>query len=250
MLRKIKTMDKTYRHNNFSTYKYLDIITVVFVLVLVLSNIASSAKIIDWGINLGGLPLSFDAGTVLFPISYIIGDVLVEVYGYKRSRRTIWIGFGALAFSAFVFWLVQVLPGEPTWQASVGQDSYDQILGSMSSGAIVVASLIGFFAGSFSNAIIMALMKILTKGRMLWSRTIGSSVVGQAFDTFAFIFIATALGVFPWSLFWSLTITNYIFKLVMEIVVTPITYWVVNSLKRAEGVDIFDDDTNLTPFKF
>jgi len=244
------TMDKSNNNSNANTYKYLDIITVVFVLVLVLSNIASSAKIIDWGISLGEIPLSFDAGTVLFPISYIIGDVLVEVYGYKRSRRIIWIGFGALAFSAFVFWLVQVLPGETTWQAMVGQDSYDQILGSMSSGAIVVASLIGYFAGSFSNAIMMALMKVLTKGKLLWSRTIGSSVVGQAFDTFAFIFFASALGVFPWSLFWSLTITNYIFKLIMEIVVTPITYWVVNNLKRIEGVDTFDEDTNLTPFKF
>ena len=232
------------------TFKYLDILTVVFVLVLVLSNIASSAKIIDWGISLGELPLSFDAGTVLFPISYIIGDVLVEVYGYKRSRRIIWIGFGTLAFSAMVFWLVQALPGEATWQAAVGQDSYDAILGSMSSGAIVVASLAGFLAGSFSNAIVMALMKVFTQGKLLWSRTIGSSIIGQAFDTFAFIFIASALGVFPWSLFWSLTITNYIFKLLVEVIVTPITYWVVNALKRKEGVDIFDEDTNLSPFKF
>jgi hypothetical protein len=232
------------------SFKYLDILTVIFALVLVLSNIASSAKIIDWGISLGNLPLSFDAGTVLFPISYIVGDVLTEVYGYIRSRRIIWIGFGALAFSALVFWLVQALPGEATWQAAVGQESFDQILGSMSSGAIVIASLSGYLAGSFSNAIVMALMKVLTKGKLLWTRTIGSSVIGQAFDTFAFIFIATALGVFPWSLFWSLTITNYIFKLIVEIVVTPITYWVINGLKRSEGVDIFDDDTNLSPFKF
>jgi queuosine precursor transporter len=240
------------RENDSKTnnFKYLDILTVIFVLVLVLSNIASSAKIIDWGVSLGKLPLSFDAGTVLFPISYIIGDVLTEVYGYKRTRRIIWLGFGTLAFSAMVFWLVQGLPGEATWQASVGQESYDQILGSMSSGAIVVASLAGFLAGSFSNAIMMAFMKVLTKGKLLWTRTIGSSIIGQAFDTFAFIFIASALGVFPWSLFWSLTITNYIFKLIVEVVVTPITYWVVNTLKRREGVDIFDEDTNLSPFKF
>lgn len=237
-------------HTTTNTFKYLDILSVVFVLVLVLSNIASSAKIIDWGISLGPLPLSFDAGTVLFPISYIIGDVLTEVYGFKRSRRIIWIGFGTLAFSAAVFWLVQALPGEATWQASVGQDTYNQILGSMSSGTIVIASLAGYFAGSFSNAIMMSLMKVLTKGKLLWTRTIGSSVVGQAFDTFAFILIASALGVFPWSLFWSLTITNYIFKLLVEIVVTPITYWVVNGLKRAEGIDIFDQDIDLSPFKF
>ncbi|MFU8827490.1 MAG: queuosine precursor transporter [Brevefilum sp.] len=243
-------MTDTSQQAKQQTFKYVDVLMVIFVLVLVLSNIASSAKIIDWGISLGNLPLSFDAGTVLFPISYIVGDVLTEVYGYKRSRRIIWIGFGTLAFSALVFWLVQVLPGEATWQASVGQASYDQILGSMSSGAIVVASLAGFLAGSFSNAILMALMKVLTKGKLLWTRTIGSSIIGQAFDTFSFIFIATALGVFPWSLFWSLTITNYIFKLLVEIVVTPVTYWVVNGLKRAEGVDVFDDDTNLSPFKF
>lgn len=247
MVPEVEKMDKNLSPH---TFKYLDVLMVVFVVVLVLSNIASSAKIIDWGISLGALPLSFDAGTVLFPISYIIGDVLTEVYGYKRARRVIWIGFGTLAFSALVFWLVQVLPGEATWQASVGQHSYDQILGSMSSGAIVVASLSGYLAGSFSNAIMMAVMKVLTKGKLLWTRTIGSSVIGQAFDTSAFIFIATALGVFPWSLFWSLTITNYIFKLVMEVVVTPITYWVINALKRTEGVDIFDEDTNLSPFKF
>lgn len=231
-------------------FKYLDVITVTFVLVLVLSNIASSAKIIDWGISLGKIPLSFDAGTILFPISYIIGDVLTEVYGFKRSRRIIWIGFGALAFSAIVFWFVQVLPGEATWQASVGQDTYNQILGSMSSGGIIIASLAGYIAGSFTNAIMMAAMKVMTKGKLLWSRTIGSTIVGQAVDTFAFIFVASALSVFPWSLFWSLTITNYIFKVVMESAVTPLTYWVVNFLKREEGIDIFDDDTNLSPFKF
>jgi hypothetical protein len=243
-------MEKPAESPTPTTFKYLDILTVVFVLVLVLSNVASSAKIIDWGISLGTLPLSFDAGTVLFPISYIIGDVLTEVYGFKRSRRIIWIGFGMLAFSALVFWLVQVLPGEATWQVSVGQYSYDQILGSMSSGAIVVASLTGYLAGSFSNAIMMAAMKVLTKGKLLWTRTIGSSIVGQAFDTFAFILVASWLGVFPLSLFWSLTITNYIFKLIVEVVVTPITYWVVNGLKRSEGVDVFDDGTNLSPFKF
>ena len=246
----VADMDKTETNLATHSFRFLDLLTVVFVVTLVLSNIASSAKIIDWGISLWKLPLSFDAGTVLFPISYIIGDVLTEVYGYKRARRVIWIGFGTLAFSALVFWLVQVLPGEATWQASVGQDSYNQILGSMSSGAIVIASLSGFLAGSFSNAIIMAMMKVLTKGKLLWARTIGSSVIGQAFDTFAFIFVASALGVFPWSLFWSLTITNYIFKLIVEVAVTPITYWVVNTLKRVEGVDIFDKDTNLSPFKF
>jgi len=230
-------------------FKYLDLITVIFVLALVLSNIASSAKIIDWGISLGSIPLSFDAGTILFPISYILGDVLTEVYGFQRSRRIIWLGFGSLIFSAVIFWFVKILPGEASWQAAVGQDAFNQVLGSMSSGAIVLASLAGFFAGSFSNAILMSVMKVLTRGRMLWTRTIGSTIVGEAFDTFTFILVASALGVFPWSLFWSLSITNYIFKVGIEVAYTPITYLVVNALKQAEGVDIFDNNVSLSPFK-
>jgi queuosine precursor transporter len=243
-------MAKMQENSPPKNYKYLDIIIVLFVLVLVLSNIASSAKLIDWGISLGSLPLSFDAGTLLFPISYILGDVITEVYGFKRSRRIIWIGFGALIFSAAVFRLVQVLPGEATWQANVGQETYDQILGSMSSGAIILASLAGYLAGSFSNAILLSVMKVLTKGKLLWTRTIGSTIIGEAADTFTFILVATALGVFPLSLFWSLSITNYIFKVGIEAAVTPLTYWIVNTLKKSEGVDIFDKGTNFSPFKF
>ena len=142
------------------------------------------------------------------------------------------------------------MPGESSWQTNVGQQAYDQVLGSISSGSIVLASLAGYIAGSFSNAILMAFMKVLTKGKMLWSRTIGSTIVGEAVDTFSFILIASALGVFPWSLFWSLTITNYIFKVGIEVAVTPLTYWVVNKLKKAEGLDIFDQSTSLSPFKF
>lgn len=223
-------------------FKYIDIIMLVYVLVLVLSNIASSAKIIDWGIRIGPLPLSFDAGTLLFPISYVIGDVMTEVYGFKRARRIIWIGFGAMVFSALIFRLIQILPGEATWEAAVGQEQYNQILGGMSSGAIITASLSGYLAGSFSNAILMSVMKGLTKGKLLWTRTIGSTIVGEAVDTSIFILVATALGVFPQELFWSLTITNYIFKVLVETAITPLTYWVVNSLKHAERVDIFDQD--------
>jgi len=243
-------MKKETKINQPSTFKYLDIIMVTYVTVLVLSNIASSAKIIDWGISIGQIPLSFDAGTLLFPISYILGDVITEVYGFKRSRRIIWIGFGTLIFSALVFWLVQILPGEATWQNSVGQDAYNQVLGGMSSGGIILASLAGYFAGSFSNAILMSLMKVLTKGKLLWTRTIGSTIVGEAVDTFTFIFVATLVGVFPWSLFWSLTVTNYIFKVSFETLVTPFTYLVVNGLKRTENVDLFEDPQNLNPFKF
>lgn len=243
-------MNKETKNIQITNFKFLDIIMVTFVTVLVLSNIASSAKIIDWGISIGQIPLNFDAGTLLFPISYILGDVITEVYGFKRSRRIIWIGFGTLIFSALVFWLVQALPGEETWQNSVGQEAFNQILGGMSSGGIILASLAGYFAGSFSNAILMSLMKILTKGKLLWTRTIGSTIVGEAVDTFTFILVATLVGVFPWSLFWSLTITNYIFKVGFETLVTPFTYLIVNGLKRAEGIDIFEDPHNLNPFKF
>ena len=214
-------MHNTGKEKSAQSFKYLDILMVLFILVLVLSNIASSAKIIDWGIQLGALPLSFDAGTLLFPISYILGDVITEVYGFKRSRRIIWTGFGALIISAGVFWLVQALPGEEIWQANVGQEAYDQTLGSMSSGGIVLASLAGYFAGSFSNAILMSVMKLVTKGKLLWSRTIGSTIVCEAVDTFKFILVATALGIFPWSLCWSLTLTNYIFKVGIEAIGTP-----------------------------
>ncbi|MDY6873463.1 MAG: queuosine precursor transporter [Chloroflexota bacterium] len=233
-----------------TAFKYLDIIIVLFVVVLVLSNIASSAKIIDWGISLGSIRLSFDAGTILFPISYILGDVITEVYGFKRSRRIIWIGFGALAFSALAFWAVQALPGEAMWQAEVGQEAYNKILGSMSTGGIVLASLAGYFAGSFSNAILMAVLKLLTKGKWLWTRTIGSTIIGEGVDTFTFILVASALNVFPWEIFWSLTVTNYIFKVGVEALMTPVTYWVVNRLKKAEGVDVFDEGVSFSPFKF
>jgi len=243
-------MDAEKNSTPTTQFKYLDIITIVFVLVLVLSNIASSAKIIDWGVSLGALRLSFDAGTILFPISYIFGDVLTEVYGYKRSRRIIWLGFGALIFTALVFRVVQVLPGEAVWEAEVGQQTYNMVLGSMSTGGIVLASLAGFFAGSFSNAIIMALMKLLTKGKYLWMRTIGSTIIGEGMDTFVFILVASAVGVFPWKIFWSLTVTNYIFKVGVEALMTPVTYWVVNHLKKSEGVDVFDSDTNFSPFIF
>ena len=242
------TQEKTSKTN--TTFKYLDIIMVTYVTVLVLSNIASSAKIIDWGINLGAIPLSFDAGTLLFPISYILGDVITEVYGFRRSRRIIWIGFGTLIFSALVFWLVKMLPGEASWQKSVGQEAYNQVLGGMSSGGIILASLAGYFVGSFSNAILMAVMKVMTKGKYLWTRTIGSTIVGEAVDTFTFIFVATLVGVFPWTLFWSLTVTNYIFKVAFETLVTPFTYLVVNGLKQAEGMDVFEEAQNLNPFKF
>jgi uncharacterized integral membrane protein (TIGR00697 family) len=232
-----------------SSYRYLDLITALFVTVLVVSNIASSAKIVDWGFSIFGVHLAFDAGTLLFPISYIFGDILTEVYGYRRSRRVIWIGFFCLGISSLVFWVVGMLPGEATWEQYAGQNAYQAILGGISSGGIVLASLFGYWTGEFSNSFILAKMKILTSGRWLWTRTIGSTLVGELVDSLVFVAVASLFSVFPWSLFITLVLTNYLFKCSVEAVMTPITYLVVNTLKRVEHEDYYDRDTNFTPFK-
>jgi hypothetical protein len=240
------TIQANLKNRNFH---YLDIIIALFVTVLVLSNIASSAKIVDWGIKLFGVPLAFDAGTLLFPISYIFGDVLTEVYGYTQSRRVIWIGFFCLILSAVVFWIVRILPGEATWQQYAGQDAYDAILKGMSTGGIVLASLLGYWTGEFANSFTLAKMKIITKGRWLWIRTIGSTFIGQFVDTLVFILIASIFKIFPWSLFITLVLANYLFKCSVEAIMTPITYLVVNYLKRKENEDYYDLETNFTPFQ-
>ena len=146
------------------SYRYFDLIMAVFVTVLVVSNIASSAKIVDWGFSILGVRMAFDAGTILFPVSYIFGDILTEVYGYKNSRRVIWAGFACLALSAVIFGVVRVLPGEAQWQKYAGDAAYLAILGGMSSGGIVLASLAGYWSGEFTNSFILAKMKILTRG--------------------------------------------------------------------------------------
>lgn len=229
-------------------YRFFDWITAVFVTVLVVSNIASSAKVVDWGLSLFGLPLAFDAGTILFPISYIFGDILTEVYGYKQSRRIIWAGFICLALSAVIFWIVRLMPGEATWQSYAGDGAYNAILGGMSTGGIVLASLAGYWTGEFTNSFTLAKMKVLTQGRWLWARTIGSTIFGQLVDTVMFVGVASAFGVFPWSLFLSLTVTNYLFKCGVEALMTPITYTAVTSLKKAENEDYFDRSTDFNPF--
>src|SRR5215213_2794878 len=185
--------------------------------------------------------------TVLFPISYIFGDILTEVYGYKQSRRVIWTGFGCLALSAVIFWIVRIMPGEATWQSYAGDEAYNAILGSMSTGGIVLASLAGFWTGEFTNSFILAKMKVLTEGRWLWMRTLGSTIFGELVDTVMFVVVASAFGVFPWSLFITLTVTNYLFKCGVEALMTPITYVVVGALKRAEGEDYYDRNTNFNP---
>lgn len=232
-------------------YKYFDRILALFVTVLLVSNIASSAKIVDWGIALFGIPLAFDAGTILFPVSYIFGDILTEVYGYRLGRRVIWTGFFCAALMSASLWLVARLPGEALWEANVGQAQYDAILGGVSSGAIVAASLAAYWGGEFSNSFILAKMKILTQGRWLWTRTIGSTLVGQGIDTLLFVSLATIFQVpgFVPEIWLTLALTNYLFKCGVEAVMTPVTYRVVNSLKKHENEDYYDYGTDFNPFK-
>jgi queuosine precursor transporter len=231
-------------------YRYYDLIMVFFVLVLILSNILSSAKIVDWGVSLFGLPLAFDAGTLLFPVSYIFGDILTEVYGYRRSRRVIWTGFTCLALTSLLMYIVQMLPGEATWEQTAGQKAYDAILSGMTSGGIILASLLGYWLGEFSNSFTLAKMKILTRGKWLWTRTIGSTLAGEGVDTLVFVIVATLFGVFPASLMATLIVTNYLFKVGVEALMTPATYRIVRFLKAEEQEDFYDLQTDFNPFHF
>ena len=165
--------------NSNKQYRYFDMIMAVFVTILVVSNIASSAKIVDLKFSVFGIPMAFDGGTILFPISYIFGDILTEVYGYKRSRRVIWTGFFCLMLASATLWLLQNLPSEATWQDYAGDASYAAILGGMATGGIVLGSLAGYWSGEFSNSFVLAKMKVLTNGRWLWLRTISSTLVGE-----------------------------------------------------------------------
>ena len=212
--------------------KYLEIVASFFVGILIISNIASSAKIVDAGISLFSIPLIFDGGTILFPLVYVLGDVLTEVYGFKTARRVIWTGFAAMALTTLTFFTLGKMPAESYWEAETGSAAYESILGGMSYGGIVLASLAAYLAGEFSNAAILSKIKTLMKGRLLWVRTIGSSLVGQFLDTMIFVLIATLTGVFGWEIFWSLVITNYIIKCAIEILITPFTYWVTGFLKK------------------
>lgn len=230
------------------TYRHLDLVMAAFVAVLLISNIASSAKIIDSGLSIFGLPLSFDAGTILFPLSYIFGDILTEVYGYAQSRRVIWVGLGASFVMSFIFFIIQLLPGELSWEQSVGDHAFASILGGVSDFGIVIASLSAYFIGEFSNSYVLAKMKVWTAGRWLWMRTISSTIVGEGLDTIVFILVACSLSVFSWSLALSLIVANFIYKVGIEILFTPVTYLIVGILKIIEHEDYYDSDTDFNPF--
>jgi len=221
--------------------KYLDLITALFAVILVTSNVASSAKIVSLGFSVFGVPLAFDGGTLLFPLSYVLGDVLTEVYGFYAARRVIWIGFACLALSALAFFVLQILPPDPTWESYAGSAAYETILGGMSSGGIVIASLAGYLAGEFSNSILLSKIKTSFRGSFLWIRTIGSSLVGELLDSLVFVTIASLAGVFGWDLFLPLVLTNYLLKLSVEVIVTPAVYLAVRFLKKREGIDVYDE---------
>jgi len=216
--------------------KFFAAITGLFVAVLLISNVAST-KILDLGIFV------FDGGTLLFPLAYIFGDILTEVYGYRKARKVIWAGFFSALLMSVVFAVVGFLPPARGWE---NQAAYDAILGVVP--RIVIASLIAYFAGEFSNSFVLAKMKIMTKGRWLWTRTIGSTIVGEGVDTALFAAIAF-FGTLPLETFLALVASNYVFKVGIEAVFTPLTYKIVNFLKREEGVDVFDYGTNFSPFK-
>ena len=235
-------------------FRYIDILAAFFVTILITSNIASSAKIVDLGITLFGfwiLPpvhLAFDGGTLLFPIAYVLGDVLTEVYGFRTARRVIWTGFAALAFVSFFFFILSVLPADAVWEEYAGTEPYNAILGGMSTGGIAVASLSAYLIGGFTNSVILSRLKILMKGRILWIRVFISSLAGELLDSLVFISIASLAGVFSWELFVTLVLTNYLFKVSIEVLVFPLTFFSVKKLKKAEGIDTYDTGVRFNPF--
>jgi queuosine precursor transporter len=217
-------------------YRYYDLVMAAFVTVLLCSNVIGAAKVAQIG------PFKFGAGVLFFPISYVFGDVLTEVYGYARARRVVWAGFAALAFASFMSWAILAFPPAEGW---TNQEAYETVFGATP--RIVLASLIAYFCGEFCNSYVLAKMKIRTEGRWLWTRTIGSTIVGEAVDTLVFYPLAF-FGLWTSSLLVSVMIANYLLKVGWEVVMTPLTYRVVNFLKRMEHEDYFDRQTNFTPF--
>jgi len=221
------------------TYKYYDLVMAAFVTVLLCSGVIGVQKVS----KIGSLP-EFGTAILFFPLSYIFGDVLTEVYGYARSRRVIWAGFGALIFAAFMSWTVVRMPPAPGWR---GQDAYEMIFGSTP--RIVMASLVAFWAGEFTNSFVLAKMKILTNGRWLWARTIGSTIAGEGVDSLIFYPLAFYnSSIMPNDLVFTVMISNYLMKVGWEALITPFTYLIVNFLKRAEHEDYYDRETNFNPF--
>jgi uncharacterized integral membrane protein (TIGR00697 family) len=222
------------------TYRYYDLIMAAFVCVLLCANLIGVSKVAQ--VNLFGHEVKFGAGNLFFPLSYLFGDILTEVYGYARSRKVVWAGFGSLFFASIMSFVVVHLPAADGWD---GQAVIQAAFGS--TWRIALASLVGYFCGEFANSVTLAKLKILTEGRMLWLRTIGSTIIGEACDTVVFYPLAF-YGTWPNDVLFAVMGANYCLKVGWEVVATPITYRVVGALKRAENEDFYDRDTNFTPF--
>ena len=222
-------------------FRYFDFVMAAFVAILLLSNVIGAGKIAT--VNLPGFgPWPFGAGILFFPLSYVIGDVLTEVYGFARARRCIWAGFVALLFMAFMSWVVVALPPDAGWS---GQKAYESVFGQVP--RIVAASIIAFWAGEFVNSLVLAKMKIWTDGKHLWTRTIGSTVAGQGVDSLFFYPLAF-FGILDSATLLKVMLTQWVLKVSWEAILTPITYAVVGWLKRREGFDVYDEKTEFTPF--
>lgn len=217
-------------------FRYFDYMMAAFVAILLLSNLIGASKLA----TLHGY--TFGAGILFFPLSYVLGDVLTEVYGYANARRCVWMGFGAMVFMAFMSWVVVAMPPADGWD---GQSAYESVFGS--TWRIVAASVLAFWAGEFVNSFVLAKMKILTDGKHLWTRTIGSTFFGQAVDSAIFYPVAF-LGVWSQEQVLTVMVTNWGLKVLWEAVLTPVTYVVVGWFKAREGVDVYDTGTDFSPF--
>ena len=221
------------------SYKYYDFVMAAFVTVLICSNLIGPAKIVQ----LDGWP-AFGAGVLFFPISYVFGDILTEVYGYARARRVIWAGFAGLGFASLMAAVVVALPPAPFWEH---QKAYETAFGQAP--RIAAASMFAYFCGEFVNSFVLAKMKILTAGRWLWTRTIGSTIAGEAVDSALFYPLAFyASGIIPNEKLPAIMLAQFVLKVSVEIVFTPLTYKIVGALKRAESEDYYDRNTRFTPF--
>jgi uncharacterized integral membrane protein (TIGR00697 family) len=227
------------------SYRYYDFLVAGMVAVLLCSNLIGPGKVGMVDLPLIGM-VSFGAGNMFFPIGYIFGDVLTEVYGYARARRAIWAGFAAMIFATVMSMVVLSLPADPNepWNATL-QPALEVVFGN--TWRIVVASMIGYWVGDFINSYVMARMKVWSQGRHLWMRTIGSTACGQAADSMLFYPIAF-YGIWTTEALLGVVVFNFLFKVGVEVLFTPVTYLVVNRLKKAEGVDVYDTDTRFTPF--
>lgn len=224
-------------------YRYYEFVMAAFVVILICSNLIGPAKAAQVDLPLIGA-ITFGAGVLFFPISYVFGDILTEVYGYARARRVIWAGFAGLAFASFMAWVVVSLPPAPGWQ---NQGAYEVAFGN--TWRIAAASMFAYFCGEFANSFVLAKMKILTAGKWLWTRTIGSTVVGETVDSSLFYPLAFyGSGILPDAIIPQLMLVQFVAKVAVEIVFTPVTYKVVGFLKRAENEDYYDRGTNFSPF--